>query len=290
VVPEDLKRVKKQIASIFIFAILSALLLPSGSAAADDQFPHYVEENEQRYEAYQRRNPNVPYGRMLAYVNAKVDKDIYSDITTVENPDKIYVIVNQNFSLPQDYEPGDLVSIGNTFMLRKEAARHLEKMRAEMLAQGLRIYVVAAYRTSQTQTYRYNNALANEGRYYADTRIARPGHSEHQTGLAVDILQRTGDQYMSHAGFQNTREYAWLKQNAHRYGFIHRYPMEHMDYHRFVFEAWHWRYVGPGIATVMHENGMGILEEYYGTYLAPEVREKRAVSQTQESRAIDGGS
>jgi len=275
---------RKFVAALIIAALLVGVL-PSGAslagallvgaspsaavAASLDDCPHFLEKNRFRYEAYRAENPRLSADLVVAYVNANIDLGFYNGIETAPDAESISVLVNKNFSLPGGYAPSDMVSIGGHLSMRAEAAGQFVKMRDEMLALGLRVHVVVTYRSYQTQTSTYNNAVSKFGRENADVSFARPGQSEHQTGLAVDILHMGGFAYMQHSGYEKTKEFEWLTQNAYRYGFILRYPGEHRDAHGFIFEPWHWRYVGVDISTAMFEEGIALFEEYYGRYLAP---------------------
>jgi len=242
-------------------------------AVRDIPYPHFLIENSQRYEAYHSGNPGLPFSKVIAYVNAGVDVKAYSDIKTVEDPESISVILNKNFALPSGFVPEDMVDIGGGHMMREEAAMHFQKMRADMTDLGYRVQVITAYRSFQAQSNRFNGALASYSRESVERQFARPGHSEHQTGLTADILHRgiQRDESMSSARFEATGEYAWLRENAHNYGFILRYPREYREIHGFIYEPWHWRYVGVDIATAMFNESIGVFEEYYGKYLAPGV-------------------
>ena len=259
---------KKTTASILVFITLLSAFAQAQSAAAMRKPFYYLEENESRYEAYQSKNPGVPYDRALAYVNANVDKGFYNNIDTVSNPNSAFVLVNKNFALPAGYAPGDLVTIPGGHLMRAEAAEHLIDMRADMQNQGYSLVIIATYRSYGTQANSFNNAAATFGTVNAEVSFARPGHSEHQTGLAADLLHRGGFQYMQHSDFEKTREFAWLKENAHKYGFILRYPDGYRDVHGFIFEPWHWRYIGVFMATLMYEEGIDLFEEFYGKYLS----------------------
>lgn len=264
---------KKIAAAILLISILPPLLFGVASAA-NSEYPHYLDENESRYEAYRAENPGLPYDMVIAYVNANVDKGGYTGITTVKNPDSISVLVNKNFMLPPKYAPRDLVSIGGGFRLRAEAAEQLTRMKTDMNALGFKIYVMSAYRTYNTQVSKHSSAVRSYGLESADRQFARPGHSEHQTGLAVDIVSRSGIRVMSQAKFEDSKEFAWLMENAYKYGFILRYPQDYTNIHGFIYEPWHWRYVGVDIATTMYNDGIVMLEEYYGWYLAPGILQK----------------
>jgi LAS superfamily LD-carboxypeptidase LdcB len=99
--------------------------------------------------------------------------------------------------------------------------------------------------------------------------------------LAIDILHRrkSSEERMSQVRFENTAEYAWLRENAHNYGFILRYPREYRHVHGYIFEPWHWRFVGVDIATAMKSEGITLYEEFYGRYLAPGVGERLGAAQ-----------
>jgi len=258
---------KRNVALLFLALALLFAFSPVESAEANSVFLHFIEENRSRYESFRVLNPDIPFDKVVALANANVDKGFYNEIVTVSDPDCISVLVNKNFALPNGYVPDDLVSIGGNHRMRKEAAEQFEKMWDEMYRLGYRVFVMSTYRTNQSQAGRYDNAVRTFGRASADRQFARPGHSEHQTGLAVDVLQRTNVRYMTQARFESTKEFEWMTENAHRYGFILRYPSEYRDVHGFIFEPWHWRYVGVCIATEMFDEGIALYEEYYGRYL-----------------------
>jgi len=252
-----------------VYIIISVFSFPVNAAAAAEDHPHYLEENASRYEAYRAKNPGLPADIAIAYVNANVDKGFYNEIVTVADPKSVSVLVSKNFALPADYVPQDLVTVSGNYRLRAAAAEQFTAMKKDMNSKGYKIYVMSAYRTYQTQATKHNTAVKRYGLASADSQYARAGHSEHQTGLAVDILQKTGVRYMTQAKFQNSKEYAWLTENAHKYGFILRYPKDYTDIHGFIYEPWHWRFVGVDVATTMYNDGIVMLEEYYGRYLVP---------------------
>ena len=264
---------KKLLALLLVMSTLLIAFSPLYDAAANDRYPHFLENNRSRYEAFQIKNPDLPLDKVIAYVNAHVDFGFYNQIVTVDDPDSISVLVNKNFALPSGYVPS-LVSVGGSYRLRSEAAQHFTKMKTDMNDLGYKIHIMAAYRTYQTQANRYSNALRRSGRASADRQFARAGHSEHQTGLAIDVLHIGGFEFMQHSDFHNTPEFAWLTENAHRFGFILRYPQEYRDIHGFIFEPWHWRYIGVFNATAMYLEGIRVFEEFYGRYLAPDILTK----------------
>ena len=261
---------KKKILSLALALVMSISLMSTVMVYAYGS--HYLEENSQRYVEYQDGHPNMPFDTIVAYVNANVDKGFYQHIEVVQNPNDISVLLNKNFILPAGFAPSDLEAIGGGHRLRSEAAGMYNAMRAEMRDNGLNIYVRSSYRNHRSQTNSYNAVLRRSGRAAADRQVARPGHSEHQLGLSVDLAHRartTGS--LGSMGFSSSSEYTWLVENGHRYGFILRYPNGYTDIHGFIYEPWHWRYVGVEIATVMKNEGISVFEEYWGKYLAPAV-------------------
>ena len=255
----------------FIFAItfLSSVLSPLARAAGTE-FPHYLDVNGRRYEAFQQKYPEMPFDLAAAYVNADVDKGFYKDIQTVKKPDNLGVIINKNFALPSDWEPSGLVYIDGRRQLRKEAAEQFSAMKTAIEKEGLGLFVRSAYRSRSSQASSYNSLLNRYGAATADMNVARPGHSEHQLGLALDLVHKAGTSGpLSSMGFGDSKSFAWLVENGHKYGFILRYPKGLAEFHGYVYEPWHWRYVGPEIATAMRDEGIATLEEYYGRHVAP---------------------
>ena len=124
-------------------------------------------------------------------------------------------------------------------------------MASDAFLENLHIIAVSAYRSYSYQENLYNNYVKEKGFYYADLCSARAGHSEHQTGLAIDIADKSYD----YDNFYDTKEYLWVRDNAHKYGFILRYPISSYHITGFKFEPWHIRYVGD-IAYIIYENNL----------------------------------
>jgi D-alanyl-D-alanine carboxypeptidase len=172
------------------------------------------------------------------------------------------VVVNkQNPLRPASFAPTDLTSIGNGQLARAETARSLTTLLQAAQTQGHTVYVLSGYRSYATQSAVYNNYVRNDGQANADTYSARPGHSEHQTGLAVDVGNGTCNLL---ACFGNTEAGKWLNSNAHRYGFIIRYPSGKQKTTGYQYEPWHLRYVGIELATEMQAKNIQTLEEFFG--------------------------
>ena len=157
------------------------------------------------------------------------------------------LIANKTYSLPADYAPGGLTT---------ECQSAFNELANAAAAEGLNIYELSGYRSYETQQNLYNRYVAQDGQAEADTYSARPGHSEHQTGLALDVNSVL-------SSFAYTSEGIWLAENAWRYGFIIRYAQEKESITGYIYEPWHIRYVGKELAAVVTEKGV-CLEEFFG--------------------------
>jgi D-alanyl-D-alanine carboxypeptidase len=156
------------------------------------------------------------------------------------------------------------VAYVNRQPMRPEVAEALVAMfNAGKAEAGLDFSVQSAYRAFDSQTRVYDDDVASHGQAYADTDTARPGHSEHQTGLAVDISAVPAKCSLD-ACFAQTPQGEWLAANAWRFGFLLRYPADKVAVTGFAFEPWHYRYIGVPLATRLRETGVTTLEEFFG--------------------------
>ena len=183
------------------------------------------------------------------------------DYFLINDENDYLVLVNKKNKLKDDYVPPDLVKIqkeysSKSIYLRKKAKTHFEKMAKDAKKLNLTLIAVSGYRSSKYQKKLFNNYVKEKGYEYAIMCSARPGYSEHQTGLAVDIANETLD----YDNFEKTKEFTWIKDNAHKYGFILRYPKDKIDATGYKYEPWHFRYVGKKTATYLYKNNL-ILEE-----------------------------
>ena len=189
-------------------------------------------------------------------------------LRSIDDPNSTWVVVNKLRPLaPIVYAPADLVDVGGGLQLRAEAAQAVAALRAEAAAAGLDVAVQSAYRSFERQQGLFGNATARFGVAGAELRSARPGFSEHQTGLAVDV---GGGGCDIERCFGDTAEGRWVVANAHRTGFLVRYPAGSEPITGYQYEPWHLRYVGPELATEMHETGVATLEEFFGLPPAPQ--------------------
>lgn len=191
------------------------------------------------------------------------NKGLYStsDVTS------IWVVVNKQRPLsPVDYAPSDLVSVGGGQRMRSEPATNLTNLINAAAAEGLRVIPMSGYRSYQTQVSVYNNEVNTYGQAVADSQSARPGTSEHQSGLSIDV---GGGGCGIEDCFGNTAEGKWVAVNAYKYGFIVRYTEGKQAITGYRAEPWHIRYVGVALATEMQQKGVQTLEEFFGLPAAP---------------------
>lgn len=168
------------------------------------------------------------------------------------------LVVNKTYALPSDYRPsnsGDYQYC--TTCLTPETINAFNEMQADAQALGLNLYISSGFRSYSYQENLYNNYVAQDGKEEADTYSARPGHSEHQTGLAFDL--NTIDD-----SFAYTAEGKWVAENCYKYGLILRYPKGKEQETGYQYESWHLRYVGNELAQKLYNNGNWItLEEHF---------------------------
>ena len=224
--------------------------------------PYFIIENIDRYINYSNKNSNLEIRKIVSSVNANIDYNYYSNIQKVTNQNDLLVIVNKYYALDENYVPNTLVDISSTYgygKVDKTLYDNFKLMADEARKLNLNLYIASGYRDYNYQKALYNGYLKYESKDIVDTYSARPGHSEHQTGLAVDLSPIDDS-------FAYTNEYKWLKDNAHNYGFILRYPNDLTNLTGYKYEPWHYRYVGKDVATYIYNNNI-TFDEYYEYFL-----------------------
>lgn len=224
-----------------------------------------------RYLQYHKNNNQIDIDRIVSIVNANMDKEIYSDIKTVFQDDNL-VLVNRFYKLESPAVPEDLKSISVQYAydghkLKEEANNAYIKMAKKAKENNISLIANVSYRSYDSQEATYNSFKSRYGTDKADEIAARPGHSEHQTGLALNISTRLkeGEE------FKDTLAYTWLLNNAYKYGFILRYPENKEDITGFAFEPGHYRYVGIDVAKKIYEEDI-TFDEYYAYYIENSIK------------------
>lgn len=216
-----------------------------------------------------------PAARSTANPLLPVDLDSIKDQNTTipidTIPSSYTVLVTRDYLLPSDYVPKDLVEPSVRFShsehddkrkLRKVAAEALKNMFHAAEKKKLILYGVSGYRSYQRQQSIYNRNVSLHGKKATDSLSAKPGSSEHQTGLTIDISASSVNCLLTER-LGRTKEGRWIARNAHKYGFIVRYPKDTSKITGYSYEPWHIRYVGRTLASYLYKKKL-TLEEYYG--------------------------
>ncbi|MBR5291382.1 MAG: M15 family metallopeptidase [Clostridia bacterium] len=246
----------KKFLSLILAGIMALCCTPALAGYTITPYVNVLEENALRYAEYARDNPDLPYKDVVVAVNLKLDEENYQNIIISRHPESLTVLLSKHYAIDKDYRPDNLVTIdskyGSGIQLRADCYDAFLEMAAAMEAEGLVPYIHSGYRINTKRG-------GPDSLWYA-----WPGHSEHQTGLAFD-LKRKGHNYdtLGEHKYQRTDEYAWLCENAWRYGFVHSFPKDKSSVTGFGFEPWHWRYTGKDISTAMKANGYDTYYEYW---------------------------
>lgn len=227
---------------------------------------YFIKSNINRYLDYKNKNNNLSNEDIIRNVNANIDYNFYTNIKSSDTSKGKLMIVNKYYNLSSSYK-GDLVETGNysinsNYKMDREAFDAYKKLYEDAVKNNLHIKIRSAYRSYFDQQYIYNGYVARDGKAESDRYSARAGHSEHQTGLAIDISAASdlwGD-------FSKTQEFTWMKDNSYKYGFILRYPKDKEYITGYMYEPWHYRYVGVDVAKYIYENNI-TYDEYYAYFI-----------------------
>ena len=227
------------------------------------KIPYYKKENKNRYLKYQQEHKNKKTEEIITDVNIGIDKPYYTNTKPSKLLNSNLILVNKYNYLTEDYIPENLEEISIEYarsgmQLVSEAKEAFETLSQEAKKDGMTIIAMSSYRSYDYQVNLYNNYVKSDGKDAADTYSARPGFSEHQTGLAVDIYNKE----LPYTSFEETKEFEWMQKNAYKYGFILRFPKDKVNITGYQYEAWHYRYVGKKAAKYIHDHNI-TLEEYY---------------------------
>ena len=224
---------------------------------------YYLEKNEDLYLQYLDQYDSVR--SMIEIVNTRRYKEMFSDIVLNDVSKNYLMLVNKYYSLPSDYEPDDLVDVPSEYgrgRVRQVPFEAFVKLHDDALEAGYDIRIVSAYRSYDYQQGLYEKYLQVDPQEVVDTYSARPGLSEHQTGLCMDVSLPG----LSIDDFYLTDASVWLAENCHRYGFIIRFPRYKDNITGYQWESWHIRYLGVEAATDVYERGI-TFDEYYACFV-----------------------
>ena len=229
---------------------------------------YFMFKHLKTYVDYYTEDSDQTITHAVAMVNVGANKDHYTDVKQTDTSKDELILVNKYNQLPKDYAPEDLTDISVQYCygdneVSNEVYQKYISMYNAAKEEDLYLIITSAFRDYEFQDQLWNQYAKSQGEEWADSVAARAGHSEHQTGLTLDIVT-----YNSNMNdFENTDEFKWLQKHAHEYGFIMRYPKDKEDITGYDYESWHYRYVGVETATKIHELGI-TYDEYYAYYLA----------------------
>lgn len=228
---------------------------------------YFNEEYLDRYIAYKEKNKDLNDKQIIKNVNMNLDKKFYENKKEAINQNTELVLVNKYNYLKEDFIPENLQSINSNYALGNMklvsyAKEAFEKLSHAAKQEKLNIIAMSTYRSYNYQVNLYNRYVENDGKEAADTYSGRPGHSEHQTGLAVDVF----NDIETYTNFEKTKEFDWMQEHAHEYGFILRFPKDKEKETGYQYESWHYRYVGKEIAKYIKDHNISF-EEYCATKL-----------------------
>ena len=230
---------------------------------------YFLYKNLDSYLNYIKDNKSDKLTHVVSIVNVKANYDHYDEdiVKKTDTSKGILMLVNKFNYLDNTYVPNDITNIPLTYAFSdnqatKEVLSAFKNMWQKAKSENLNLIVNSSYRDYESQENVWNNYEARNGEEYADSIAARPGYSEHQTGLALDIITYGANKNT----FEDTDEFKWLQKNAHKYGFILRYPKDKEDITGYEYESWHYRYVGVEAATEIHNKKI-TYDEYYAYYV-----------------------
>ena len=227
---------------------------------------YYISNNLKRYLNYYKKHKNLTLKEVITRVNSNLDKTFYKDSNKADINNNELILVNKYYYLDNNYTPKNLVNVSSkhgTGKLKKEVYEAFKLMYNDAAKDNLYLYISSPYRSYNRQNVLYNTYVKKDGESKADTYSARPGYSEHQTGLAFDLGTAENNDINE---FVESKEFKWMKNNAHKYGFILRYPYGKKYITGYIYEPWHYRYVGIDAATYIYNNNI-TFEEYYAYFV-----------------------
>ncbi len=234
---------------------------------AKKDLDYYIDEYENDYKEYREKNQDLSIEKVITNVNIGLNYDYYTHTKATKDLNTNTILVNKYNYLTEDYVPENLQTVdkkysSKTLQLVDYAKEAFEELSEAAAKENYTVLAMSSYRSYQYQYNLYNRYVSTDGVEAADTYSARPGYSEHQTGLAVDVYNGKED----FTNFEKTKEYNWMQDNAYKFGFILRFPKDKVLETGYDYESWHYRYVGKEIAKYIHDNNL-CFEEYYATHL-----------------------
>ena len=228
---------------------------------------YYKKDNLERYVNYYSKNNNLTSKEIVTNVNSNLDTPFYENYESTDTSKDTLMIVNKHYKIENNYKPDNLVTVlsehGYPNKIRADVYEEFKKMYNAAKNDNISIFIASPYRSYSDQNALYTYYVNTDGKQNADTYSARPGFSEHHTGLAMDLIPEYG---LDLDTFENSDGFKWMQENAYKYGFILRYPKDKEYITGYIYEPWHYRYVGISAATTIKNEGL-TFEEYYEYYI-----------------------
>ena len=228
---------------------------------------YFIKNNLDKYLAYLKKNKNEDISNIVSIINTKRDNDYYTNTKETDLSKDILMLVNKYNYLEREYVPENLVDVSSKYAfkgnkIRQDVLQAFINMADKANEEDIVIVMNSSYRDYGIQENLWQARKISSGVAKADQYAARAGYSEHQSGLAIDIAQYNSKE----DDFENTPAFTWLKEHAHEYGFILRYPKDKENITGYSYEAWHYRYVGEEVAKKIYEENI-TFDEYYAYYI-----------------------
>lgn len=230
--------------------------------------PHFKKDNYSRYISYLEKYRRASVNTTVDTINLNLDYEEYETGFSADLDDGYEVLVNKYYMLDESYVPDNLEKVsvrycwGDNHFVKKEVYDAFLNMWEDANTAGLYLMINQGYYSYEESQEAYNAAKEAKGQKYADKTYLRPGSNDYQTGLSLAIFEKKSS---SRATFKDTEAFAWLRDNAYKYGFILRFPEGKENITLKSAEPWHWRYVGLKAAEIIHNNNL-TLEEYHANY------------------------
>ena len=228
---------------------------------------YFIEKNLKKYLEYSKENKKS-LTDVVAIINVGSNNEWYTNTKKSDISKQELMLTNKFYSLDNSYNSDNMVKIskeysyGDNQMVTSETFDAFLSMFKAAKKENLTLIINSSYRSYEDQEAIYNEYKNTRGEEYANKIAAKAGFSEHQTGMAVDIQT-----YGSTANtFESFDEFKWLQDNAHKYGFILRYPKDKEYLTGYEYESWHYRYVGIEAATYIYKNNI-TFDEYYAYFI-----------------------
>ena len=229
---------------------------------------YYLEKNLDSYLSYAKENSKEELKNVVAIINTHANNDWYTNTIKTDESLDTKILINKFYYTDENYEPEDLVKIKNWYaygegqLMRQVAYDKFISLYNAAKEDGINLIINSAYRSYKDQDEVYTDYVSWYGETEANKIAAKPGFSEHQTGLAIDVVTPG---YNSKT-FEQSDAFVWMQKNAYKYGYILRYPKGKENLTGYDYESWHYRYVGEEIAKYIQENDI-TYDEYYAYFL-----------------------